>query len=253
MSLPQRLRRYLRAHLGNPGLADEAMLEAFEQLVARREVITPQGAFRAAHRIAMRMSPLREAVNEPMRQALAALPAGTRAAFLLLRLEHFSADEAAAIMDLTAERVLDGARQAALDIQSMLVPAGGTALITDHDRLTAMDLENIAADVGFNAIREPEPTAHTLLGQPAPILIICEAVGRDRRDTAATIAALAGRFDAAVLCVSGSSRAAAFQARLPGAQLLRKPFESAAAARIILDVVAEHRTSRIAIRIEGED
>lgn len=252
MSLPHRLRRYLRAHLGNPSLADEAMLDAFERIVARREVITPLGAFRTAHRIAMRMTPMRDISDEPMRQALAALPSGTRAAFLLLRLEHFSAEEASEIMDITVERVIDEARRAARDIQGMLVPAGGTALITDHDQLTAMDLENIAADVGFTAIREPEPTVHTLLGQPAPILIICEAVGRDRRDTAGSIAAIAERFDAAVLCVTASSRADAFLTRVPRAQLLRKPFESATAARTILDVVAEHRTSRIAVRLDGE-
>ncbi len=253
MSLPHRLRRYLRAFLGNPSLADEAMLDALERMVAGRERITTAAAFRAAHRVAMRMTPTRPTGGEPMRTALAALPAGARAAFLLLRLEHFTAEAAADVMDLSAERVREEAKSAASQIQAMLVPVGGTALITDPDQLTALDLANIAADLGFTAIREPDPTAATLQGKPQPILIICEAVRRDRGDAATPVANLAERFDAAVLCVTASARADEFIGRVPGARLLRKPFESATAARSMLDAMAEHRTLRLAGGLQGED
>ena len=252
MNLPHRLRRYLRAYLGNSILADEAMLDTFERMVAERHRITPLSAFRAAHRVAMRITPTRGAHGEPMRQALADLPRGTRAAFLLVRLERFTAAEAAEIMDISPERVIEEARSAALDIQRMLVPTGGTALITDPDQLTAMDLAYIAADVGFSAIREPDPTVQTLLGRPGPVLIICEAVRRNH-STAIAIADLAERFDAAVLCVTASTSATDFLRQVPGAQLLQKPFEGAAAARTILDVVAEHRYSRLAVQLEGKN
>ena len=251
MTLPHRLRRYLRAHLGNSGLADEAMLDAFEGMVAGRQVITTIGAFRAAHRVAMRMTPAR-AGSEPMRQALGALPSGMRAGFLLVQLERFSLAEAAEIMDVSPQRVAEDVKAGAQDIQRMLVPTGGTALITDHDQLTAMDLGNIAADVGFVAIREPNPTAATLLGQPGPILIISEALGRDGLPAGGRIVALAEQFDAAVLCVTASTHAAAFLSQVPGARLLHKPFEVASAARTILDLIAEHRFSGIVVRLERE-
>lgn len=251
MSLPHRLRRYLRAYLGNPGLADEAMLDALERMVADRKPITTIDAFHAAHRVAMRTNPARAGL-EPMRQALAALPGGIRAAFLLVRLEHFTAAEAAEIMDISPRRVIEDVQAAAQAMQSMLVPTGGTALITDHDQLTAMDLANIAADVGFVAIREPNPTPDTLLGQPGPILIICEAREQDGRPAGARIAGLAAQFDAAVLCVTASTHAAAFLRQVPGSRLLHKPFEVAAAARTILDVLVEHRYSGNVVRLEGE-
>lgn len=251
MSLPHRLRRYLRAHLGNTALADETMLDALERMVAGRQEITAIAAFRAAHRVATRMTPA-PAAAEPMQQALAALPGGSRAAFLLLRLERFTAAEAAEIMDISAERVAEEAQGAAMAIRHMLVPTGGTALITDPDQLTAMDLANIATDVGFNAIREPDLTARTPHGHPAPVLIIAEAVDRDGRATAGRIATMAGTLDAAVLCVTASTLAGEFLRQVPGAVLLHKPFETATAIRTILDLVAEHRFSRIRTRIDGE-
>ena len=251
MSVPHRLRRYLCAHLGNTALADEAMLDALERMVAASEEITAIGAFRAAHRVATRMTSAQTA-PEPMRQALAALPGGERAAFLLLRLERFTPAEAAEIMDLSAERVAEEAQAAANTIREMLVPTGGTALITDHDQLTAMDLAHIAADVGFDTIRDPAPTPRTLSGRAGPILIITEAIGQNGRPTAGRISELAALSDAAVLCVTASAGAAEFLRLVPGAHLLHKPFETAAAARTILDVVAEHRYSRLGARIEGE-
>ena len=253
MSLPHRLRRFLCAQLGNPSLADEAMLDALEIMVARRQPITPIAAFRTAHRVAIRITPAWPAGGEPMRQALGALPPGTRSAFLLLRLERFSYTEAADIMDLSPERVAEEARDAAVTIQKMLVPTGGTALITAHDQLMAVDLGNIAAEVGFHIIREPLPSQSTLVGQPGPILIICEAVDQAGRDTAPAIAELAQLHDAAVLCVTTSDRSDAFLKQVPGAQLLRKPFETATAIRCILDAVAEHRYSSIGARFDRED
>lgn len=251
MSLPQRLRRYLRAHLGNSALADETMLDALERMVAGRQKITPVSAFRAAHRVATRVTPA-PAVLEPMQQALAALPGGSRAAFLLLRLERFTPAEAAQIMDISADRVTEEAQAAAQAIRCMLVPAGGTAIITDHDQLTAMDLASIAADVGFTAIRHPEPTRRSLGDLPHPVLIIAEAVSRDGQPTADRIGSLAEDFDAAVLCVSASTLSSDFLRRIPGSHLLHKPFETAAAVRSILDVVAEHRFLRLRTSIDGE-
>lgn len=250
MTLAHRLRRYLRACLGNPILADEAMLDALERMVEERQEITLIDAFRASHRVAMRLTPMR-GVGEPMRQALAALTAGSRAAFLLLRLERFAVEEAAAIMDLTVERVVEEAQAAGAALQQMLVPVGGTALITDPDQLAAMRLGQIAAEIGFTPLHDANPSPSTLDGLPGPILIIAEARARDGGPAASRIAALAERFDAAVVCVTASGDEAEFLREVSGSQLLRKPFETAAAARIFLDAVAEHRFSRAGVALDG--
>lgn len=236
MNLAHRIRRYLRAQLGHVTLADEAMLEALEAVVVRREEQTPLAVFREAHRVAIRMTPSLSG-GEPMQRALASLPSGCRAAFLLLRLEQFSPAEAGAIMDLSADRVIEEDAAAAVALRAMLVPVGGTAVITERDELTALELSQIADGLGFEVIRATTPNMTRLAGRGAPMLIIMSPA-----DGIEPIRSLADHFDAAVLCITGGS---ARGLDWPGLRVLHKPFGPMAAAHAMLDAVAEHRCRRL--------
>ncbi len=154
------LRRYARALTGSQQSGDAYVRAALQALLAGDQVLgeslPPRVAlYRLFHTIwsspAVRFDaakPAGERDDSPEGR-LSGLSANSRAALLLTAVESFSLDEAATILDETADEVEASIVDAQRAIESELV---SRVLIIEDEPIIALDIENLVTELGHEVV-----------------------------------------------------------------------------------------------------
>ncbi|WBV41729.1 sigma factor-like helix-turn-helix DNA-binding protein [Pseudoroseomonas cervicalis] len=195
-----RLRRYGRAAVEHPGLAERAIEAALHDLLAESHRGAEAGEaarrlFRAFHdqlRLAEAMAPVPAAALLPavaaglpaetppealarqwLRRRLQGLPTLRRQALLLHHLEGFSAEEVGWVLRRGAGWV---ARALSASWTGLRVAAGAEVVILEDEAVTALDLALLMRELGHQVrgIASTPREAELLLAGPSPDLILAD-------------------------------------------------------------------------------
>ncbi|MEO0390169.1 MAG: response regulator [Pseudomonadota bacterium] len=197
------LRRYARALTGSQDRGDAYAATTLEAVLTdpaqfSHDVAPKVALFTVFHSIWISSGArLAEPGDGPHAQALrhlASLTDGTRETLLLRTLEEFSAPDVAHIMDISTDEVAE-----LLDIAyaEMAKSMSGSVMIIEDEAIIAIDLENIAADLGhrITGVARTETAAVELFATETPDLILSDiqlADGSSGIDAVNRITASAG-------------------------------------------------------------
>ncbi|WP_299629235.1 response regulator [uncultured Tateyamaria sp.] len=176
------LRRYARALTGSQDRGDAYAATTLEAILADTSLFTdgiaPKAAlFKVFHSIwissGATFTPDEAGAAAQAQRHLATLTDDTREVLLLRTLEEFSAQDVAHIMDKQAEEV-EALLQIAYD--EMAKSVSGNVMIIEDEAIIAVDLENIAAEMGhrITGVARTEAAAVSLFGQQRPDLILSD-------------------------------------------------------------------------------
>jgi CheY-like chemotaxis protein len=153
------VRRYARALAGSQQSGDAYVRAALTAILEGEQTLDTELAPRAAlyklfHKIwsatSGRYEPtLVDRMTEGPEERLLSLSASRRAALLLTAVESFSFDEAAAILETSADDVEQAIVEAQRAIESDLV---STVLIIEDEPIIALDLENLVTELGHEVV-----------------------------------------------------------------------------------------------------
>lgn len=176
------LRRYARALTGSQSRGDAYAVTALEAVLADpaqfSDDVSPKTAlFTVFHSIwkssGAQLNEEESGMAAEALRHLAALTDGTREALLLRTLEEFPAEDVAHIMGTTSDEVGD-----LLDIAyaEMTKSVSGAVMIIEDEAIIAVDLENIAADLGHRVtgVARTEEGAISLFEREKPDLILSD-------------------------------------------------------------------------------
>lgn len=153
------LRRHARALSGSQSAGDHYAAETLEAILNERSRLDPDlspriALFRAFHRIwasagAPMSTPAPGTLHERAERHMARLTPRSREALLLRTIEACGFDDIATIMDTTraeAERLVEAA------LAEMRTSVRGTLIIIEDEGVIAMDIQNIATDMGHEVL-----------------------------------------------------------------------------------------------------
>ncbi|WP_299695040.1 response regulator [uncultured Tateyamaria sp.] len=176
------LRRYARALTGSQSRGDAYAATALEAVLADPSQfasdVSPKAAlFTVFHTIwktsGAGLSEEDGGMAAKAHRHLAALTDGTREALLLRTLEEFSPEDTARIMDTTVSDVAE-----LLDIayREMAKSVSGAVMIIEDEAIIAIDLENIASDLGHRVtgVARTADGALSLFEREKPDLILSD-------------------------------------------------------------------------------
>ncbi|WP_299141269.1 response regulator [uncultured Tateyamaria sp.] len=176
------LRRYARALTGSQSRGDAYAATALEAILSDPDLfsddVAPKTALFAVFHTIWVSSGAQLGSDEdgPAARAqrhLATLTAGTREVLLLRTLEEFTPEQSAYIMQTDADEI-----GALLDIaySEMAKSVSGKVMIIEDEAIIAVDLENIAADLGhqITGVARTETQAIDLFARERPDLILSD-------------------------------------------------------------------------------
>jgi CheY-like chemotaxis protein len=153
------LRRHARALSGSQSVGDRYAAETLEVILKDRTSLDPDlspriALFQAFHRIwasagAPTGDPAPGTLQERAERHMARLTPRSREALLLGTIEECGFDDIAAVMDTTqveAERLVEAA------LAEMRTTVRGTLIIIEDEGVIAMDIKNIATDMGHEVL-----------------------------------------------------------------------------------------------------
>ena len=152
------LRRYARALTGNQALGDSYVTATLEALVREPHLLTETSQskvelFRAFSKIwnSTRLGGATEQVVDltPADRRLAQITAMPRQAFLLVSLESFAEDQAAAILNVDRQTFKELVEESGRELAAQIAT---DILIIEDEALIALDLENIVEGLGHRTI-----------------------------------------------------------------------------------------------------
>ena len=177
------LRRHARALSGSQSAGDRYAARALEAILEERASLDPElspriALFRAFHRIwasagAPMSPPEPGTLHERAERHMARLTPRSREALLLRTIEDCGFDDIATVMDTTqveAERLVEAA------LAEMRTSVRGTLIIIEDEGVIAMDIENIATDMGHEVlgIARTHEQAVALAKRHPPQLILAD-------------------------------------------------------------------------------
>ena len=177
------LRRHARALSGSQSAGDRYAAETLEAILKERTLLDPElspriALFRAFHRIwasagAPMSAPAPGTLHERAERHMARLTPRSREALLLRTIEDCGFDDIATVMDTTqveAERLVEAA------LAEMRTSVRGTLIIIEDEGVIAMDIENIATDMGHEVlgIARTHEQAVALAKRHPPQLILAD-------------------------------------------------------------------------------
>ncbi|WP_299616271.1 response regulator [uncultured Tateyamaria sp.] len=176
------LRRYARALTGSRDRGDAYAVTTLEAILAEPDQFsnsaTPKVAlFTVFHSIwatsGAQFSSDEDGAAAEAQRHLSKLTDDTREVLLLRTLEEFSAADVAQIMNKSSEEV-DQLLQIAYD--EMAKSVSGAVMIIEDEAIIAIDLENIAADMGhrITGVARTEDAAVSLFNDERPDLILSD-------------------------------------------------------------------------------
>jgi DNA-directed RNA polymerase specialized sigma24 family protein len=152
------LRRYARALTGSQGAGDAYVAAALESLVKDPSLLNaadnPRVALFRLFTKTWNSAPVEgvpdRVVNQlPAEKHLGRMAPQPRQAFLLVSVEGFSKDEAAAILDVDPNTLHDLIEEAGRELAAQIAT---DILIIEDEVLIALDLEDLVANLGHNVI-----------------------------------------------------------------------------------------------------
>ena len=159
------LRRHARALAGSQDIGDRYAAETLEAILKDRTSLDPDlspriALFRAFHRIwdgagAPMSDPAPGTLQARAERHMARLTPRSREALLLRTIEECGFADIAAVMDTTeaeAERLVEAA------LTEMRDTVRGTLIIIEDESVIALDISNIASDMGHEVLGSRAPT-----------------------------------------------------------------------------------------------
>jgi DNA-directed RNA polymerase specialized sigma24 family protein len=246
------LRRYARALTGSQSSGDAHVAATLEALIADPSVLEQTVSPRVAlYRLFTRMwnsVPANETgrtadIAQPVERRIANITPLPRQAFLLVALEGFSEEDAAAVLDLDVpglrELVEESGRELAAEIAT-------DVLIIEDETFIAMDLEGLVEKLGHRVlgVARTHAAAVAIAKPKRPGLILADIQLADGSSGLDAVNELLNTFEVPVIFITAYPERFLTGERPEPAFLIAKPFQPATVSAVISQVLFFERKAR---------
>ncbi|MFZ1415108.1 MAG: response regulator [Defluviicoccus sp.] len=251
------LRRYARALTGSQSGGDALVATTLEALVADPDrlpdALEPRAAlYRLFHQISATAivgstagagddgSPA-ERVTQKRLSALASLP---RQALLLTVLEEFTAEDAAAILQIDVDHVRSLVANALSDIERQMAIS---VLIIEDEPMIALDLEEIVRSLGHSVVDlvDTRDKAIRASVQTRPGLVLADIQLADGSSGIDAVKDILGKFEVPVIFITSFPERLLTGDKPEPTFLITKPFKPATVKAAISQALFFERTARL--------
>lgn len=255
------LRRYARALSGSQASGDAYVAATLESLIASPQILEAGPSSRVAlYRLftkiwnSVSVNGMPEAGGGaalPPEQHLTQITPRPRQAFLLVALEGFSEEDAAAVLDcdLTTLRALveESGRELAAEIAT-------DVLIIEDETFIAMDIEALVESLGHNVIgiARTHSEALMLAKKKRPGLILADIQLADGSSGLDAVNELLGSFEVPVIFITAFPERFLTGQRPEPAFLIAKPFQLAVVSAVVSQALFFGRKARSRERQSNE-
>lgn len=229
------LRRYARALTGSQVTGDQYVRLCLEAILAEPDRIKKADSLRVElftifHEAwdivdsALPDTAADAAAQGGIGRQLAALPSLERQVLLLVALERFSTTEAAKILNLTEDEVVENLDQARQDLKRQ---ASTKVLIIEDEPVIAMDISGIVESLGHQVVgvAARQADAVELARKHLPGLVLADVQLQDGDSGILTVQEILRSMDAPVIFVTGFPERLLTGDRVEPAFIVTKPFD----------------------------
>jgi DNA-directed RNA polymerase specialized sigma24 family protein len=246
------LRRYARALSGSQASGDAYVAATLESLIASPQILESGPSSRVAlyrlftkiwNSVSVNGKPEAGGTVLPPEQHLTQITPRPRQAFLLVALEGFSEEDAAAVLDcdLATLRALveESGRELAAEIAT-------DVLIIEDETFIAMDIEALVESLGHNVIgiARTHSEALTLAKKKRPGLILADIQLADGSSGLDAVNELLGSFEVPVIFITAYPERFLTGQRPEPAFLIAKPFQLAVVSAVVSQALFFGRKAR---------
>jgi DNA-directed RNA polymerase specialized sigma24 family protein len=246
------LRRYARALSGSQASGDAYVAATLESLIASPQILEAGPSSRVAlyrlftkiwNSVSVNGKPEAGGTALPPEQHLTQITPRPRQAFLLVALEGFSEEDAAAVLDcdLATLRALveESGRELAAEIAT-------DVLIIEDETFIAMDIEALVESLGHNVIgiARTHAEALTLAKKKRPGLILADIQLADGSSGLDAVNELLGSFEVPVIFITAFPERFLTGQRPEPAFLIAKPFQLAVVSAVVSQALFFGRKAR---------
>jgi CheY-like chemotaxis protein len=235
------LRRFARALTGSQVAGDACVVAALERILegraahvpARialyRSVLAEVNALEA--RPMLSAAPLPQGV-EPVQRTLAALTPMGRQAFLLVAMEEFTLQDAALVLEMSADEVSQLLDDASQDISAQIAT---DVVIIEDEPLIALDLEYLVQGLGHRVVRiaRTERQAIEAVMQTRPGLVLADIQLADGSSGLDAVNEILRNFSVPVIFITAYPERLLTGTKPEPTFLVRKPFNPDALRAVI--------------------
>jgi len=247
------LRRYARALTGGQQSGDAYVVATLEALVADPSVVDQASSPRVAlYRLFTRIwnsvdlngmaEPAAEA-EMPVEQRLGQITPLPRQAFLLVALEGFAEEDAAAILDIDLGSLRSLVEQSGRELAAEIAT---DVLIIEDETLIAMDLEGLVENLGHHVlgVARTHAAALILAKSKRPGLILADIQLADGSSGLDAVNELLQSFEVPVIFITAYPERFLTGERPEPAFLIAKPFQPSTVSAVISQVLFFQRKAR---------
>jgi DNA-directed RNA polymerase specialized sigma24 family protein len=240
------LRRYARALTGSQHSGDAYVATTLEALIADPSVVDQSSSARVAlYRLFTKIwnsvdvngqaEPASDA-KMPVEQRLGHITPLPRQAFLLVALEGFSEEDAAAILDSDVRSVRSLVEQSGRELAAEIAT---DVLIIEDETFIAMDLEGLVENLGHRVlgVARTHAAALTLAKAKRPGLILADIQLADGSSGLDAVNELLKSFEVPVIFITAYPERFLTGERPEPAFLIAKPFQPATVSAVISQVL----------------
>lgn len=246
------LRRYARALSGSQASGDAYVAATLESLIASPQILETGTSSRVAlyrlftkiwNSVSVNGKPEAGGTTLPPEQHLTQITPRPRQAFLLVALEGFSEEDAAAVLDcdLATLRALveESGRELAAEIAT-------DVLIIEDETFIAMDIEALVESLGHNVIGIARTHAEALMlaKKKRPGLILADIQLADGSSGLDAVNELLGSFEVPVIFITAFPERFLTGQRPEPAFLIAKPFQLAVVSAVVSQALFFGRKAR---------
>jgi DNA-directed RNA polymerase specialized sigma24 family protein len=247
------VRRYARALTGSQQSGDAYVAATLEALIEDRSALDEARSMRVAlYRLFTKIwnsvdvngaAEPRLDANLPVEQRLAQITPLPRQAFLLIALEGFSEEDAAAILDIDVQTlrslVEDSGRELAAEIAT-------DVLIIEDEAFIAMDLEGLVEGLGHRVlgVARTHAAAVTMAKAKRPGLILADIQLADGSSGLDAVNELLRSFEVPVIFITAYPERFLTGERPEPAFLIAKPYQPATVSAVISQALFFERKAR---------
>ncbi len=247
------LRRYARALTGSQQSGDAYVTAALEALIADPSVVSQSSSPRAAlYRLftkiwnSVDVNAKSEPTTDPkmpVEQRLGHITPLPRQAFLLVALEGFSEEDAAAILDIDVRQLRSLVEQSGRELAAEIAT---DVLIIEDETFIAMDLEGLVENLGHRVlgVARTHSAAVTLAKTKRPGLILADIQLADGSSGLDAVNELLKTFEVPVIFITAYPERFLTGERPEPAFLIAKPFQPATVSAVISQVLFFERKAK---------
>jgi DNA-directed RNA polymerase specialized sigma24 family protein len=246
------LRRYARALTGSQQSGDAYVTAALEALIVDPNVVAKATSPRVAlYQLftkiwnSVDINSKSEPIDPkmPVEQRLGNITPLPRQAFLLVALEGFSEEDAAAILDIDVRQVRTLVEQSGRELAAEIAT---DVLIIEDETFIAMDLEGLVENLGHRVlgVARTHSAAVTLAKTKRPGLILADIQLADGSSGLDAVNELLKTFEVPVIFITAYPERFLTGERPEPAFLIAKPFQPATVSAVISQVLFFERKAR---------